>query len=246
MKKAILSVFDYSAVPQFSHLPSAERDLSLAFKIAKEILKIDDITVITDIDVTSGYNIIKLDYPDKTAVVRELKRIVKNTSKPTDVFVYFSCHGVKNALCFSNELFSSKEFFDIFFNNGLPIGSTMLVVFDTCHSGSMSDFHFRYDPFTRTMEKTKELPTGIYYPLSVSLSASDDDRKAISTHKGSPFTYTLYRLLNELDCGITIEQLHDRLYEMLPTVARIMNPTICSTSSRERAKIPFFHNLDNC
>jgi hypothetical protein len=128
-------------------------------------------------------------------------------------------------------------------NRGLPPDTNMLVVFDTCHSGKMADFHYIYDPHTKQMGNTNNFPTGYSYPYCVSLAASEDSSTAPSTSKGSPFTHCISKIFNTVEHGLTIDQFHDRIYEKIPRMLKECKPTICSTSQNHNKVVPFLTNL---
>jgi hypothetical protein len=121
---------------------------------------------------------------------------------------------------------------------GLPFSTKMLVVFDTCHSGSMADFHYIYDPYDCKMMITSNPPIGFIYPHCVSLSAAEDEHDAPSTSNGSPFTRHLHRIFSEGN-SLTIQQFHERMYKDLPVSLRTCKPTICSTYCDLKQIIPF-------
>jgi hypothetical protein len=129
---------------------------------------------------------------------------------------------------------------------GLPIGTNMLVVFDTCHSGSMADFHYVYDPVSANMLPTFNLPSGFTYPYCVSLSASEDTSDAPSTSRGSPFTCILSDIFNESRCGMSIKEFHQMIYRVIPKMLRICKPTICSTINNQNQIMPFLTHLVPC
>lgn len=129
---------------------------------------------------------------------------------------------------------------------GLPVHTNMLVIFDTCHSGSMADFHYVYDPKRKGMVQTLNLPSGYQYPFCVSLSASEDTSDAPSTSRGSPFTHCLREIFSRAKCGLTIEEFHTHIYRTIPRMLRESKPTICSTINNHNQMMPFLGHLPPC
>jgi hypothetical protein len=125
-------------------------------------------------------------------------------------------------------------------DRGLPITTSMLVVFDTCHSGTMSDFHYVYRPEQRMMCASNSLPGGIRYPYCVSIAATEDSRDAPSTSNGSPFTRHLYAVMQEILQPITIRDFHTLLHRQLPRLLASCSPTICATVCDATRTLPFF------
>lgn len=129
---------------------------------------------------------------------------------------------------------------------GLPITTNMLVLFDTCHSGSMADFHYVYDPIDCEMKPTANLPCGYEYPFCVSLAASEDSSDAPSTSNGSPFTRCVFNIFKEAKCGLSIRQFHEMIYKTMPRLLQSCKPTICATVCNHDSVIPFLTRLYPC
>jgi hypothetical protein len=131
-------------------------------------------------------------------------------------------------------------------NRGLPLGTHMLVIFDTCHSASMSDFHYVYDAGVKEMIETSNPPQGFLYPYCVSLSASEDVATVPSTYRGSPFTSCVYEIFKSAKCGITIQEFHDHIYKIIPIILKTCKPTISSTIANHNSVVPFLSHMEPC
>lgn len=122
---------------------------------------------------------------------------------------------------------------------GLPSGTHMLVIFDTCHSGTMAKFHYFYDSASQQMKPTDHLPCGHRYPYCVSLSASEDCSDAPSTSNGSLFTRCVYNIFASVHEEMTIQAFHEMIYATMHKFLHKCKPTICSTYCDHQCGVPF-------
>ena len=129
---------------------------------------------------------------------------------------------------------------------GIPINTEMLVMIDSCHSGGMTNFHHFYDPNIKDMKQTKHFNTYFQHPYCVSIAAAQDISEAPSTSLGSPFTQTLYDIFKNYSCGLTIKQIHERIYKLAPRMLLKCKPTITSTFSNPNDIVPFMSDLLPC
>ncbi len=127
-------------------------------------------------------------------------------------------------------------------DRGLPPTTHMLALFDTCHSGTMTDFHYIYrDGY---MELTRKPPTACKreaFPLCICLAAANDEQEAPSTSAGSPFTRHLYNIFNQLQGTVSIKEINDLIYDRLPPLLRKCRPTITATIDTANCLLPLLH-----
>ena len=321
-KYALLMVFDYQKIDIPSPpkpLLSMDIDLFRAYELANTRFGIpkDNITIITDVKTQKvkpweplienqpNPEIVKLEYPNISDVIKELVIFIENTvrgieeislkgsDQKSEVFLYFSCHGVRlnmldseidSALMLLSQnerrYLRSDTIFNLFFGNqqtvdgilsvpitsqvcspskvyndleisecsitpskynlslGLPKDTSMLVIFDTCHSGTMASFNYIYDVSSNKMIDSKKHQLE-NQPYCVSISASQDSSNAISTINGSLFTESLFAILNKVDRKINIQELNHLIYENIPNAVKLCKPTICSTVNDVERTIPF-------
>lgn len=137
------------------------------------------------------------------------------------------------------------------YNHGIPPETNILAIFDTCHSASLSRFHYTYSPETRNMEfcelyqdTAEEFKDLNKLPICVSLSATSDYKEAPSIRGlGSPFTFQLYTGLTQCKTRLTISQAYDLITNTLPTSMKDCCPTISSTSNNSSSMIPFMEEM---
>lgn len=128
-------------------------------------------------------------------------------------------------------------------DRGLPIKTKMLTIIDCCHSQSMTDFHFVYDPQIRKMIPTNKMPIKYPSPFCVSIAASENASDAPSTSNGSPFTRTIFNIFNNSTTSETIKTFHTLLYDEIPRILLKCKPTITATTDNSNSIIPFLTHL---
>jgi hypothetical protein len=128
-------------------------------------------------------------------------------------------------------------------NRGLPYETSMLMVIDSCHSGTMADLPYMYSPGNRLKgirpQMTKlesEIVTG---PYIVCVGATNDVEVAPSVDGGSPFTTNFVTRVKQCREPFTIHKFQQMLEYELPRVLIGCSPTITSTSNRVTSIIPF-------
>lgn len=130
-------------------------------------------------------------------------------------------------------------------DRGLPSDTGMLVMIDACHSGTMTDFHYKYDPKEAIMRLTREPPKTRYtFPTCICISASQDDQLAPSTSSGSTFTRYMCHLFNHLKGTLSIKAIHDLIYSQLPTLLVNSRPTITATTDNHNQLLPLLHRAN--
>jgi hypothetical protein len=138
---------------------------------------------------------------------------------------------------------SKRDNYTFLSDRGLPLSTNMLVLFDTCHSQSMSDFHYVYNPKLEVMERTDNPVLSYEYPYCVSLAASENTSSAPSTTSGSPFTKVIFDIFTTEDKPLKIKDFHKKIYETMPKILHVCKPTICSTISDCNRIMPFMLHL---
>lgn len=127
-------------------------------------------------------------------------------------------------------------------DRGVPEDSHMLVIVDSCHSGTVTDFHYVYDPHMRGFKPTMKFDyLNRRYPTCICLAAAQDQEDAPSTPNGSIFTRYLVSVFNELKHSINIADFYDLLYEHLPKILGKCKPTITSTIDDVNIHLPFLN-----
>lgn len=127
-------------------------------------------------------------------------------------------------------------------DRGLPSTAQMLFMVDSCHSGTIADFHYIYNAEKNKMMLTRNPPIGrASFPLCVCLSAACDEKEAPSTSNGSPFTRHLYQILNE-SSSVSIKELYRKIYKNLPELLSKCSPTITATVSDADLLVPLLTN----
>lgn len=122
-------------------------------------------------------------------------------------------------------------------DRGLPSRAKLLVMIDSCHSGTMTDFQYMYK--NGTMIETSRLPSPRRtYPMCICLSAANDDQEAPSTSAGSPFTRHMYNIFNSLRGTVSIHEIYNLMYRSLPGLLRKCGPTITATTSSASTLLP--------
>lgn len=137
------------------------------------------------------------------------------------------------------------------YNHGIPPETNILAIFDTCHSASLSRFHYTYIPESRKMEfcelyqdTAEEFKDLNKLPVCVSLSATSDYKEAPSIRGlGSPFTFQLYTGLSQCKSKLTISQAYDLIINTLPNSMKDCCPTISSTSNDPNSHLPFMEEM---
>lgn len=114
-------------------------------------------------------------------------------------------------------------------DRGLPITTHMLTLIDTCHSGTMTDFHYIYNPLGQRMELTRKPPADHAFPLCICLSAACDQEEAPSTTTGSTFTRYIQSLFMGLRGTVTVREIYEMIYAHLPKLLERCRPTITAT-----------------
>lgn len=129
-------------------------------------------------------------------------------------------------------------------DRGLPAATQMLTIIDTCHAGTMTDFHFIYNPRRGTMELTRKPPNSRFaFPLCICLAAACDTEEAPSTSNGSAFTRHLFGIFNQLRGTVSIREIHDMIYENLPKLLEKCGPTITATFDDPEFFLPLLDNI---
>ncbi|CAH6418910.1 Hypothetical protein POVN_LOCUS634 [uncultured virus] len=124
-------------------------------------------------------------------------------------------------------------------DRGLPSTAHMLVVIDTCHSGKMTDFHWKYNPHRQCMELTRKPPSSrVSFPLCICLAAANDEEDAPSTSNGSTFTRHLHFIFNRLRGTVSIMEIHALIYSQIPKLLAKCKPTITATTDNEENLLP--------
>ena len=128
-------------------------------------------------------------------------------------------------------------------NRGLPYETSMLMVIDSCHSGTMADLPYIYTTGDKAksikphMAKVEaEIKDG---PYIVCIGATNDTQVAPSTEDGSPFTSNFATRVNQCREPVTIHKFQQILEYDLPSVLLGCSPTITSTSHHVSAVVPF-------
>ena len=130
-------------------------------------------------------------------------------------------------------------------DRGLPAHTKMLMIIDTCHSGTMTEFHYIYNGETKKMDLTRKPPNSMYsFPLCICLSAAGDDQDAPSTSNGSTFTRYISFLFDKFQGSISIEELYSLMYQQLPKLLQKCRPTITSTSGDATQLLPLLDCRD--
>lgn len=130
-------------------------------------------------------------------------------------------------------------------DRGLPSDVRLLVCLDTCHAGSMTDFHWMYDSWKDTMRlKKAEPPSHLSYPICICISSSCDKSESPSTSIGSLFTNHLCSIFNRLKGTTSIKGLHALLYRNLPYLLHSSRPTITATVDDKNYPLPLLHSKD--
>lgn len=128
-------------------------------------------------------------------------------------------------------------------NRGLPVKTNLLCIIDTCHSASITDFHFVYDPGNNRMIQTNKMPIKYPFPVCICISASEDSSEAPSTSNGSPFTRSIFNIFSTINHSASIKLFHEILYDSIPKISLKCKPTITATTSSIYQPIPFINNL---
>ena len=129
---------------------------------------------------------------------------------------------------------------------GIPSNTHMICIMDTCHSGTMTDFHFIYDSTSHTFKRTSKMPSQQPFPICVCISASEDTSEAISSGNGSPFTRAVCDIFNRTRYAMTIKQFYKTLYQTISNEVALKKPTITATIDDPNHIMPFLTDLEEC
>ena len=122
-------------------------------------------------------------------------------------------------------------------NRGLPSSTKMLIIIDTCHSGAMTSFPYRYRDEKMIFIPNHNIDLFDDLPFCICLSACFENEKTISNNNGSVFTSSLYKILLKYKEQMTIGQ----LYFILSKSKYI--PILSSTVNNLDMTIPFYTNF---
>jgi hypothetical protein len=125
-------------------------------------------------------------------------------------------------------------------NRGIPLDTEMLVLIDTCHSSTITNFPYIYDG--KTMIKRTDIKNK--YPICISIGASQDISNAPSTIRGSPFTESICTIFKNLKYSVSIKTFYNILYSTIPQILEESKPTITSTIDDPNQQIPFLDSFE--
>lgn len=121
---------------------------------------------------------------------------------------------------------------NIGYNGELNVNVKLLCIVDSCFSGNMVDFPYKYDQLLCSSD--------ICYtnPIYICISSSDKKSISMSSQNGSPFSEYLFGLLSINNYSMNLEQLYELIYKHIPNDICLLNPKISMTFTDKNIKLP--------
>ena len=230
--RALLVGINYKKYPEYQ-LKAAYNDVELMKELLRDYynFELDNIIELNDKVEESLYNATFFN------IVSNIKKIIEISSEDDFIVLYFSGHGKQIEDTNGDELDKKDEVFlpsnftksavlnddlfkELFKESKCPI----LIIFDCCHSGTMSDLHYNYPIQLNKLEidLLKENNNILADKKIISISSCLDREESVEEwypkkmQNLSVFTQQFVRVIKELvingDGNITYEKLRDRMF----------------------------------
>ena len=230
--RALLVGINYKKYPEY-HLKAAYNDVELMRELLRDYYNFDseDIVELNDKVEESLYNATFFN------IVSNIKKIIEVSTEDDFVVLYFSGHGMqiedkngdekdkKDEVFLPSNFTKSAVLNDDLFNELLKESKCpVLLIFDCCHSGTMSDLHYNYPVQLNKLEidLLKEKDNNLSDKKIISISSCLDREKSVEEwypnklQNLSVFTQQFVRVIKELvingDGNITYEKLRERMF----------------------------------
>ncbi len=230
--RALLVGINYKKYPEYQ-LKAAYNDVELMKELLTDYYNFnkDNIVELNDKIEESLYNATFFN------IVSNIKKIIEVSNEDDFIVLYFSGHGKQITDRNGDEIDKKDEVFlpsnftksavinDDLFNELLKESKCpVLLIFDCCHSGTMTDLHYNYPIKSNKLEidLSKQNDNNLTDKKIISISSCLDREKSVEEwypHKKqnlSVFTQQFVRVIKELvingDANITYEKLRDRMF----------------------------------
>lgn len=183
--------------------------------------------------------------PTRENIINYLEEFLSNTKDGDHLYIHYSGHG-SNILDTNNDEkdkkdetivtsdfkhISDDEIYNII-KSKLNSKSTLFAVFDSCHSGSVLDLKYMYNPNTNKLENTNESKDELL-PSVLLISGCKDEQfsQEVTTSNGSNglLTQFLYANLDQIK-NLSWIQLYNNLKNILYNIGASQIPQLSCSS----------------